>query len=142
MVKRDTTISTLIQPQLREVSRWQQKLVKFILAGFVPLTFFYFFVVFIKINVTSSRLHGVVWFSQALSSPALARLILTAFNHGSSASVLAAKEFLFFLFYLEPRFVLFYYSQHLPQCNHPSSISSGLMCLHFILLSCQLSPLL
>ena len=33
---------------------------KFILVAFVPLTFFYFFVVLFNINVTSSRLHGVV----------------------------------------------------------------------------------
>ena len=52
---------------------------RFILAGFVPLTFFYFFMVFFNINVTSSRLHGVVLFSQAVSMPALARLILLTF---------------------------------------------------------------
>ena len=34
---------------------------KFILIGFMPLTFFYFFVVVFNINVTSSRLHGVVF---------------------------------------------------------------------------------
>ena len=44
---------------------------KFILAGFGPLTFFYFFMVLLNINVTSSHLHGVVWFSHALSVPAL-----------------------------------------------------------------------
>ena len=54
---------------------------KFILAGFVPLTFFYFFVVFFNINVTTSRLHGVVWFSQTVSIPALVRLILLAVNN-------------------------------------------------------------
>ena len=51
---------------------------KFLLAGFVPLTVFYFFVVIIKMNVTTSRLHGVVWFSQALSMPALVRVLLLA----------------------------------------------------------------
>ena len=51
---------------------------KFILAGFGPLTFFYFFVVLFNINVTSSHLHGVVWFSQALSTPALVRGIMLA----------------------------------------------------------------
>ena len=54
---------------------------KFILAGFGPLTFFYFFVVLFNINVTSSHLHGVVWFSQALSIPALARGIMLAGNN-------------------------------------------------------------
>ena len=57
---------------------------KFILVAFVPLTFFYFFVVFFNINVTSSRLHGVVWFSQALSTPAFIRLILSRTSKGNS----------------------------------------------------------
>ena len=51
---------------------------KFILAGFVPLTFFYFIVLVFNINVTSSRLHGVVWFSQALSMPIFIRPVLLA----------------------------------------------------------------
>ena len=54
---------------------------KFILAGFVPLTFFYLFVVIFHINVTTSRLHGVVWFSQALSMPALVRILMLAANN-------------------------------------------------------------
>ena len=69
---------------------------KFVLAGFVPLTFFYFIVVMFKINVTSSHLHGVVWFGQALSSPVLARIIWIVLDHGNSASVMVAKTCLFF----------------------------------------------
>ena len=70
---------------------------KFILAGFVPLTFFYFFIVVFNINVTSSRLHGVVWFSQALSSPAFVRIIMSALSHGDSPHLLiATKTFLVF----------------------------------------------
>ena len=56
---------------------------KFILAGFGPLTFFYFFVVLFSINVTSSHLHGVVWFSQILSIPTLARSIMLAGHRGN-----------------------------------------------------------
>ena len=67
---------------------------KFILAGFVPLTFFCFFVVFFNINVTTSRLHGVVFFSQALSMPALIRLIMTALSYGSPHLLIATKTFL------------------------------------------------
>ena len=69
---------------------------KFILAGFVPLTFFYFFVVLFNINVTSSRLHGVVWFSQALSMPALARIIMLAAQNKSLNFLKAAKICLMF----------------------------------------------
>ena len=49
---------------------------KFILVGFVPLTVFYLFIVIFNINVTSSRLHGVVWYSQFISSPAFVRIVL------------------------------------------------------------------
>ena len=49
---------------------------KFILVGFVPLTVFYLFIVVFNINVTSSRLHGVVWYSQFMSTPAFVRVIL------------------------------------------------------------------
>ena len=69
---------------------------KFILVGFVPLTFFYLFVVIFNINVTSSRLHGVVWFSQALSSPTLIRLIMSALSHGSPHLLIATKTYLVF----------------------------------------------
>ena len=67
---------------------------KFILVAFVPLTFFYFFVVLFNINVTSSRLHGVVWFSQAISTPGFVRLIMTSLRHANKNSVIAAKVFL------------------------------------------------
>ena len=69
---------------------------KFILVAFVPLTFFYFFVVLFNINITSSRLHGVVLFSQALSMPAFVRLIVTTLRHRNSNFQVAAKVFLFF----------------------------------------------
>ena len=52
---------------------------KFVLAGFVPLTFFYIFILVFNINITSSRLHGVVLFSQVISMPALARILLLTF---------------------------------------------------------------
>ena len=66
---------------------------KFILAGFGPLTFFYFFVILFNINVTSSHLHGVVWFSQALSIPALVRGIMLA-GHRENPSLLKIPKVL------------------------------------------------
>ena len=53
---------------------------KFMSAILLPLTFFYFLITFFSINVTSSRLHGVVWFSQSISLPAFVRVML--FNLG------------------------------------------------------------
>ena len=69
---------------------------KFILVAFVPLTFFYFFVVVFNINVTSSRLHGVVWFSQALTSPICVRLIMITVSRSSPKYITAMKVMLSF----------------------------------------------
>ena len=49
---------------------------KFIAVGFIPLTLFYFVMLFFNINVTSSHMHGYVLFSQAISTPALVRILL------------------------------------------------------------------
>ena len=51
---------------------------KYVVFGLTPLTVFYLFIMFFNINVTSSRLHGFILFSQALSTPALVRIILLA----------------------------------------------------------------
>ena len=69
---------------------------KFIVVAFVPLTFFYFFVVVFNINVTSSRLHGVVWFSQVLSTPEVVRSIMVSVN---PKALIAAKVFVSFYSY-------------------------------------------
>ena len=64
---------------------------KFILVAFVPLTFFYFFIVVFNINVTSSCLHGVVWFSQVLSIPAFVRLVVSSISQTHPKALIAAK---------------------------------------------------
>ena len=48
------------------------------MAGFVPLTIFYIFVMLFNINITSSHLRGVVLFSQVLSTPSMGRMMLLA----------------------------------------------------------------
>ena len=48
---------------------------KYIFAAFLPLTFFYFIVLFFKISATTSHLHGYVFYSQAISSPVFARVL-------------------------------------------------------------------
>ena len=72
---------------------------KFILVAFVPLTFFYFFVVVFNINVTSSRLHGVVWFSQIWSTPAFVRLIVSSLSQTHPKALIATKVFVSFYNY-------------------------------------------
>ena len=51
---------------------------KFIIVAYLPLTIFYLFVLFFKLNATSSYLHGYVLYSQAMSMPANARMLLSA----------------------------------------------------------------
>ncbi len=48
---------------------------KYILAAFGPLTVFYFLVLFLKVNVTSSHLHGYLIFAQLFASPAFTRTL-------------------------------------------------------------------
>ena len=48
---------------------------KFVLLAFVPLTFFYIFVLIFHINITSSRMQTVVLFSQIISVPVNCRYI-------------------------------------------------------------------
>ena len=47
---------------------------KVLLALFIPLTIFSFIVVAFNINVLSSHLHGFVFYSQAISAPAVGRV--------------------------------------------------------------------
>ena len=51
---------------------------KFILAGFAPLTAFYFLILTFNINVTSSHLRGVIWYSQTASMSSSIRIVLLA----------------------------------------------------------------
>ena len=48
----------------------------YIMAAYLPLTLFYFIVLFFKVNVASGYLHPVALFSQALIAPPFARIIL------------------------------------------------------------------
>ena len=61
---------------------------KFVLAGFIPVTLFYLFIVLFNINVTSSRLHGFVWVSQMGSMPAFIRIVFLNLEvHGNQLAV-------------------------------------------------------
>ena len=81
------------------MSRGPQNWWKFILAGFVPLTFFYLFVVIFNIDVTSSRLHGVVWFSQALSMPVFVCPFMLDSSHGSPLQITTKTALVFYSFW-------------------------------------------
>ena len=67
---------------------------KFIFAGFVPLTAFYIFILAFNINVTSSRLHGVVWYSQAITMPNFIRIMLLAVKSNESIQYLTTIKIL------------------------------------------------
>ena len=69
----------------------------FILAGFVPLTVFYSFILAFNVNVTSSRLHGVIWYSQSISMPAFIRIVLYLYSVTNKKYLEVAK--VSFVFY-------------------------------------------
>lgn len=58
-----------------------QNVWKYLLVTFIPLTFFYYFILFLKVNATSSHLHGFVMFSQAISTPAFGRILSLTMQH-------------------------------------------------------------
>ena len=51
---------------------------KYFVYALAPLTCFYFFVLFFKINTTSSHLHGYVIFAQTIATPEFGRILTTA----------------------------------------------------------------
>ena len=54
---------------------------KYILVAFGPLTIFYFLVLFLRINATSSYLHGYLVFSQIISTPPFLRNLIIYIQH-------------------------------------------------------------
>ena len=79
------------------------------MAAFVPLTFFYMFIVIFSINMTSSHLHGVVCFSQIISMPVFVRTVLLVLdtNNNSGQLITTKVFFAFFSFWNLDFFVLF-----------------------------------
>ena len=49
---------------------------RYIMAAYLPLTLFCLFIFFFQINVVTSHLHPVIWYSQAVSMPAMSRILL------------------------------------------------------------------
>ena len=60
---------------------------KYILVAFGPLTIFYILVLLLRINVTSSHLHGYLIFSQFVSAPAFVRDVVSLMKHNPDLSV-------------------------------------------------------
>ena len=51
---------------------------RYVMAAYLPLTFFYFVVLFYKINAVSSHLHPVIFYSQVSSISAMSRILMLA----------------------------------------------------------------
>ena len=56
---------------------------RYVMAAFIPLTLFSFFILFFKINTTSGHSNVVICFCQSLSIPAWSRLLLTVVHSDS-----------------------------------------------------------
>ena len=66
---------------------------RYIMAVYLPLTLFYLIVLFFKVNVVSGHLHHVVFISQAMSLPALSRILYQSVQK-QPAYFISAKVFL------------------------------------------------
>ena len=49
---------------------------RYIMAAYLPLTLFCFIILFFEVNAATSHLHPVIWYSQSISVPAMARILL------------------------------------------------------------------
>ena len=71
-------------------ARWNW--VKYIMAAYLPLTLFYFLILFFKINTTSSQLSPVVYYCQMFLMPYLLRLLFSSLlNNFNTSFVIAVK---------------------------------------------------
>ena len=57
---------------------------KFLLAAFLPLTVFYFIIILMKINITSSYLHGFVLYAQIISNPSIVYMLLAIADYNTT----------------------------------------------------------
>ena len=69
-----------------------QNIWKYLLIAFVPLSLFYYFILFFKVNATSSHLHGFIIFSQAISTPASGRVMLIAIKHTNNNYIILTMK--------------------------------------------------
>ena len=70
---------------------------KFFLVVFAPITLFYFIVLFFKINATSSHLHGLILFSQAVAVAVFGRIVILSIKDVEQSSSIS-KKILFSLY--------------------------------------------
>ena len=71
-----------------------QNIWKYLLIAFVPLTLFYYFILFFKVNATSSHLHGFIIFSQAISTSAFCRIMLLSIKQETHLSMVVTEKIL------------------------------------------------
>ena len=67
---------------------------KYLLAAFVPLTIFCFFVLMFKINIATSQLQGVVLYCQSLSSPFVVRTLFASSVNLRNTTLFQVTQFL------------------------------------------------
>ena len=70
---------------------------RYVMAAYLPLTVFYFIILFFKINVTSSRLLAVVLYCQNMATPTLVRTVLSYLSSESNSFITSVK-FLFSIY--------------------------------------------
>ena len=69
-------------------------LFRYIIAAYLPLTLFFLFILFFRINVTSSYLFPVVYFCQDIATPLVLRLFFIVLDTGTNHRILMLAKVL------------------------------------------------
>ncbi len=73
-------------------SIWSNVL-KYVTVAFGPLTFFYFTLLLLQINIPSSRLHGFIFYSQLIATPTVLRIVFIFLEDAESYPFKIAQVF-------------------------------------------------
>ena len=77
-------------------TRWNWA--RYVMAAYLPLTLFYFIIVFFKINTTSSHLFSVVYYCQTLSAPLIVRILFSILAQQTNRLYFTAAKVCFSLY--------------------------------------------
>ena len=69
---------------------------KFLLVAFLPLTIFFYVILFCRVNITSSALFGFVWYCQLVCDSSLAKAFLMAMRNRQQIRITARLVALFY----------------------------------------------
>lgn len=79
-------------------SHFRKNVLQYLLAAFLPLTLFYFIIVFFKVSIFSTHFYAVVYYCQTVSLPNYARLYFSVTVSNNDADYITVAKVLFSLY--------------------------------------------